>query len=139
MNCPETYTLLHFGHTFSVAYTLLTNINIGLLRCIPLSYAVVVVSLFLGHLARMDENADDSQAVFEPPPGNWRRPPGRPRTTWMKNIHDDMSSLDLGIHEARDLVPNRPLCRLMSFFAQRYARVVVPATIRLDMLFSLWR
>jgi len=109
VNCPETYILLHFGHTFSVAYTLLTNINIGLLRCIALSYAIVVVSLFFGHLVRMDENADDSQAIFEPPPGNWRRPPGRPRTTWMKNIHDDMSSLDLGIHEARDLVQNRSL------------------------------
>jgi len=55
-----------------------------------------------------------SQAIFEPPPENWRRPAGRPRTTWMKNIHDDLSSLDLGIHEARDLVQNRPLCRLMS-------------------------
>ena len=35
-------------------------------------------------------------------------------TTWMKNIHDDLSSLDLGIHRARDLAQNRPLCRLMS-------------------------
>ena len=26
----------------------------------------------------MDENADASQAIFEPPPENWRRPPGRP-------------------------------------------------------------
>jgi len=26
----------------------------------------------------------------------------------MKNIHDDLSSLDLGIYEARDLVQNRP-------------------------------
>ena len=69
---------------------------------------------FFGHLARMDENADASQAVFEPPPENWRRPPGRPHTTWMKNVHDDLSSLDLGVHEARDLAQNRPLCRLMS-------------------------
>ena len=69
---------------------------------------------FFGHLARMDENADVSQAIFEPPPENWRRPPGRPRTTWMKNIHDDLSSLDLGIHEARDLAQNRPLWRLVS-------------------------
>jgi len=38
----------------------------------------------------MDENADASQAIFEPPPENWRRPPGRPRTTWMKNIRDDL-------------------------------------------------
>jgi len=51
-------------------------------------------------LARMDENAKASQAIFEPPPENWRRPPGRPCTTWMKNIHDDLSSLDLWIYEA---------------------------------------
>ena len=69
---------------------------------------------FFGHLAQMDENADASQAIFEPPSENWRRPPRRPRTIWMKNIHDDLSSLDLGIHEARDLVQNWPLCRLMS-------------------------
>jgi len=50
----------------------------------------------------MDENSDASQGIFEPPPENWRRPPGRPRTTWMKYIDDDLSSLDLGIHEARD-------------------------------------
>jgi len=51
----------------------------------------------------MDENADASQATFEPPPENWKRPPGWLRTTWMKNILDDLSSLDLEIHEARDL------------------------------------
>ena len=37
------------------------------------------------------------QAISEPPPENWRRPPGQPRTTWMKNVHDDLSSLDLEI------------------------------------------
>ena len=31
----------------------------------------------------------------------------------MTNIHNDLSLLNLGIHEARDLVQNRPLCRLM--------------------------
>ena len=45
----------------------------------------------------MDENAYASQAILEPPPENWRRPPGRPRTTWTKNVHNDLSSLDLGI------------------------------------------
>ena len=69
---------------------------------------------FLGHLAQLYENADASQAIFEPPPENWRRPPGRPHTTWMMNIHDDLSSLDLGTHETRDLAQNRPLCRLVS-------------------------
>jgi len=62
-----------------------------------------VVSIFFGHLARMDENADASQAIFEPLSENWRRPPGWPRSTWRKSVHDDLSSLDIGIHEARDL------------------------------------
>jgi len=69
---------------------------------------------FSGYLARMDENADDSQAIFEPPPENRRRPPGQPHITWMKNVHDDLSSLDLGTYEARDLAQNRPLWRLTS-------------------------
>ena len=77
---------------------------------------------FSGHLARMDENADASQAIFEPPPENWRRPPGRPLTTWMKNIHDDLSSLDLGIHEARDLAQNRPLCRMTSLHSATHSQ-----------------
>jgi len=59
---------------------------------------------FFGHLVRMDENADGSQATMELPL----------RTTWMKNIHDDMSSLDLEIREARELAQNRPLWRLIS-------------------------
>ena len=79
----------------------------------------------------MDENADASQAIFEPLPENWRRPPGRPRRTWMNNIHDDLSSLDLGIYEARDLAQNQPL--ETDIFAQRYALVVVHAAIGLDM------
>ena len=46
----------------------------------------------------------------------------------MKSIHDDLSSLDLGIHEARDLAQNRPLWT-HDVFAQRYALVAVHAAI----------
>ena len=48
----------------------------------------------------MDVNADASQIIIEPLPENWRRPPGRPRTTCMKTIQGDLSSLDLELHEA---------------------------------------
>ena len=34
----------------------------------------------------MDENADASQAIFEPPPENWRRPPGRPPASLETNV-----------------------------------------------------
>ena len=91
---------------------------------------------FFGHLSQMDEKADASQASFEPPPENWRRPPGRPRWTWMSNVHDDRSSLDLGIHEARDLAQNRPLWET-DVFAQCYALVAVHATIGLKALLLL--
>ena len=43
-----------------------------------------------------------NQVVFEPPE-SWRRPPGWPRSTWMKTIQGDLSSLDLELHEAREL------------------------------------
>ena len=44
------------------------------------------------------------------------------------NTYDDLSSLDLGIYEARDLVQNRPLWRLMSLHS---ALVVLHATVGL--------
>ena len=69
-----------------------------------------------------------SQAMFEPPPENWRRPPGPPRTTWMKNIHDDLTSLDLGIHEAGDLAQKSASLET-DVFAQRYALLEVHGTI----------
>ena len=42
-------------------------------------------------------------------------------TIWTKNIHDDLSSLDLGICEARDLVQNRPLCRPTSLHSATHS------------------
>ena len=55
---------------------------------------------------------DDNAGIYVPPPENWRRPPGRPRTTWIKNIHDHLSSLNLGIHEARDLAVHVTITQL---------------------------
>jgi len=45
----------------------------------------------------------------------------------MKNFHDDLPSLDLGIYEARDLAQNRRRWRLMSL----HSATVVHATIGL--------
>ena len=81
---------------------------------------------FFGHVAWLDESADASQAIFEPPPENWRWPLGQLYTAWMKNIHDDLPSLDLGIFDARS---GAKLASLETdVFAQRYALVVVHAT-----------
>jgi len=50
------------------------------------------------------------------PSENWRRPPGRPRTTWMKTIQQDLRSNNLSLGEAITVAQNRPLWRLMSAF-----------------------
>ena len=37
------------------------------------------------------------------PPAKWRRPLGRPRTTWPSTNNDDLQSLNLGVHTAWSL------------------------------------
>jgi len=43
----------------------------------------------------MDENADASQVIFEPPPESWRCTCGWPCTTWMKTFQGGLSFVDL--------------------------------------------
>jgi len=86
---------------------------------------------FFGRLGWMDENADASQAVFKPPPENWRRPPGA--ATY--NLDEEHSRWPVfagswDTYEARDMVQNRPL--ETDIFAQCYALIVVHAAIELD-------
>jgi len=73
--------------------------------------------IFFGHLARMDENSDQMLAKTSSNLLQRTGPPGRPHTTWMKNIHDDLSSLDLGIHERWDACFRRHLKTVL--FAQQ--------------------
>jgi len=55
------------------------------------------------------------------PAGNWMRPLGRPRITWMKTIQQDLKSDDLNMDDAVDLAQNRPLWRLMSTFGATHS------------------
>jgi len=66
-----------------------------------------VVSLSLGILhewMRTQMEAKPSLNLLQKTGGDHRL-----HRTWMKNIHEELSSLDRGIHEARDLVQNQPL------------------------------
>jgi len=42
---------------------------------------------------------------------NWRRPPGRPHTTWIKTIQQDLKSNNLSLNEATDVAQNRLVCQ----------------------------
>jgi len=52
---------------------------------------------------------------------NWRRPPGRPRTTWMKTIQQDLKSNNLSLNGAIDMAQNRPLWRLVATFGDTHS------------------
>jgi len=52
--------------------------------------------------------------LFKTP--GYHHAPGRPRSTWMKTIQQDLKSKNLSLNEAVDVAQNRPLWRLMSMF-----------------------
>jgi len=43
----------------------------------------------------MNELADVNQILFAQPPDNCRRPPGRPRSTWIWSVCNDLSSFGM--------------------------------------------
>jgi len=71
------------------------------------------LSIF-GHIACMNDDADVQMILTAPPPDNWKRPPGRPRITWLNTVQRDLSAYNLTLNEAVDLAQNRSLWRLMS-------------------------
>jgi len=52
--------------------------------------------------------ADANRVLSELLPELWRRPSGRLRSTWLKNINGDLTSFDMELLEARDAAQNRP-------------------------------
>jgi len=65
----------------------------------------------------MDGVADANRILFEPPPELWKRPPGRPRSTWLKNINDDLNSFDMELLDARDAAQNQPFWRMLASYS----------------------
>ena len=50
------------------------------------------LSIF-GHIACMNDDADVQMILTAPPPNNLKRPPGRPRITWLNTVvHTERSS-----------------------------------------------
>jgi len=66
----------------------------------------------------MPDETDARSIITAAPSENWR-PPGRPRTTWMKTIQQELRSNNLSLDEAIIVAQNRPLWRLMSAFELR--------------------
>ena len=85
------------------------NDEVGRLTKQPHLSAIVKsrrLSLF-EHSARMPDETDAKQILTASPAGNWTRPLGRPRITWMKTIQQDLKSSDLNMDDAVDLAQNQ--------------------------------
>jgi len=67
------------------------------------------MSLSLYQLQQMPDEADARSIIAASPSEDWSRPPGRPRTTWMKTIQQDLRSNNLSLDEAITVAQNRPL------------------------------
>ena len=65
-------------------------------------------------IARMSETMDANRVIFDQPLEDWKRPRGRPRTTWLRNIEDDIASHGMGLPEARVAAQNRPYWRMLT-------------------------
>ena len=77
-------------------------------------------------LTRMADETDARSIITASPSENWRRPPGRPRPTWMKTIQQDLRSNSLSLDEVITVAQNRPLSSLMSAFCATHPYWCMP-------------
>ena len=61
-----------------------------------------------GHLARTAPEEDHHRIIDAAlrPPADWRRPPGRPRITWLRTVDEDVQPLNFGVHTAWSRAPS---------------------------------
>ena len=83
---------VHQAHT--------TNDTVGSITgCFPVSEKVKSFRLrFFGHLARSAPDEDHHRVIAAAlrPPADWRRPSGRPRSTWLRVIDEDVQPQNFG-------------------------------------------
>ena len=68
----------------------------------------------LGHLVRMDESADARRILTAVPQSEWRRPVGRPYTSWMAILKNGLARHNFTLEDAIELALNKPLWRLLA-------------------------
>ena len=78
---------------------------------------------FFGHIARADSRMDHTRvlrSIISGLPRDWKRPPGRPRRTWLRTITQDLRPLNIGLVSAWKRAQDR----------ERWKRTVETATLQ---------
>ena len=63
-----------------------------------------------GHLIRMDESADARIILTAVPQSDWRRPVGRPHSSWMATLKNDLSLHNLTYEDAIEMALDISRC-----------------------------
>jgi len=95
---------------------------VSAVHCIWINYACSETNFcrvqrrltLFGHLVRMDETADARRILTAVPQSEWRRPVGRPYTSWMATLKIDLTRHNLTLEDAIELALNKPLWRLLA-------------------------
>jgi len=61
----------------------------------------------------MDESTDARRILTAVPQSEWRRPVGRPYTSWIATLKNDLAQHNLTLEDAIELALNKPLWRLL--------------------------
>jgi len=60
-----------------------------------------------------DESADARRILTAVPQSDWKRPAGRPHTSWLATMKNDLSYHNISVEDATELALDRPLWRLL--------------------------
>jgi len=70
--------------------------------------------MLFGHFVRMDESADARRILTAVPQSDWKMPAGRPHTSWLATMKNDLSCHNLSVEDVTELALDRPLWRLLA-------------------------
>jgi len=70
--------------------------------------------MLFGHLVKMDESADARRILTAVPQSECRKPVGRPYTSWMATLKNDLARHNLTLEDAIELALNKRLWRLLA-------------------------
>jgi len=90
--------------------------------------------MLFGHLIRMDESADARRILTAVPQSDWRRPVGRPHSSWMATLKNDLSLHNLTFEDAIEMALDRLLRGLL---AARQAELRTDGACRIMMMLMM--
>jgi len=70
--------------------------------------------MLFGHVIRMDESADARRILTAVPQSDWRRPVGRPHSSWMATLKNDLSLHSLTFEDAIEMALHELLWGLLA-------------------------